>query len=269
MVSQPLLAQRFSLPFTSTYDENAPFHVGIQYSLGTNNYRLRLHENWRKMPVHFGPNFHNNLDTLQSIKSGSGIDFSVGIPFIANISPNFGASFTPMFKFINTSSVIYTGTNPELPPVIRKMQHTDNGGDGANFNSFEFPLSIKFKSDEKILKNKFNRYRAYVMAGARMTRYIGIDNFYSIQREERDRESTSANPIYTQFLVLKPSHYAWEAGVGLDIYFTYFKMSPEIKFSQSFGSILDKRKPLSQNNTLMAPLEKAYLRNVNFSIIFQ
>jgi len=70
-------------------------------------------------------------------------------------------------------------------------------------------------------------------------------------------------------LIVKPSFISWEAGLGVEIYFTYFKMSPELKFSQSLSSILDHHNVLAQDNQFMAPLDKAFLRNIKFSIIFQ
>jgi hypothetical protein len=58
---------------------------------------------------------------------------------------------------------------------------------------------------------------------------------------------------------------SYEVGLGLDIYFEYFKMSPEIKWSQSFGNVLDKRE-LNKFNT---PIDKLLLRSIQFSLIFE
>jgi len=122
-------------------------------------------------------------------------------------------------------------------------------------------LSIKFKSDEKILKNKSNRYRTYLLGGLKYSRFLSIDKEY--------KEIMSMVSMKPEPLIVKPSFISWEAGLGVEIYFTYFKMSPELKFSQSLSSILDHHNVLAQDNQFMAPLDKAFLRNIKFSIIFQ
>ena len=39
-------------------------------------------------------------------------------------------------------------------------------------------------------------------------------------------------------LILEPHNYGIEAGTGLDLYFKYFKFSPEIKFSRGLNNVL-------------------------------
>jgi hypothetical protein len=42
------------------------------------------------------------------------------------------------------------------------------------------------------------------------------------------------NPVVS----LNPVSYGWEAGAGLDMYFEYFKFSPEIKVCNTFGNAM-------------------------------
>ena len=57
---------------------------------------------------------------------------------------------------------------------------------------------------------------------------------------------------------------SYEAGLGCDIYFEYFKLSPEIKIANSLGNIL-----VPQAQPFSAPLSKLGLHTIMFSLIFE
>lgn len=255
--------KRFSLPFSGTYDEDATVLLGIQYSLGFNNYILKLNENWPNMDL--PPENHNfSLQKITSIKSTPAININVGIPLDFRVNENLYTTFVPSFTFINQSQVSYTGKtqNGDEKTINLRTRHGEGSLEGTNFNSFSFPVNIKFRSDEKFLRNKFNRYRAYLSAGARYTRWLGINKEYN--------ELTENKSLQTYALIMKPGYYSWEAGVGVDIFFTYFKVSPEIKYVQSFGNILDTKHILSDpKNFFMGPIDKALAKGVYISVIFQ
>src|SRR5690606_19255645 len=252
---------RVSLPFSSAYDEDAVLLLGIQYNYVNQNYQLKLQENWQDIAIDYGDNI-NHLGELKSIRSVNSHGVSVGIPIDLRVNANLYVNLSPSFLFINNSGIEYSSENPEIEPLVRRTRHTIGNTAGTNFNAFEFPLSIKFRSDEKYLKNKFNRYRAYVLGGIRYSRWAGIDKEY---RGWMSQQTESIpHPV-----IVKSSYPSWDIGLGADIFFPYFKVSPEIRFNQSFGSILDTQHVLAQDNKFMAPLRKAYLRNIYVSLIFQ
>lgn len=80
-------------------------------------------------------------------------------------------------------------------------------------------LLIKYKSARR--KNT----RAYVIAGLRGS--------YDLSSSVGRTRSIEA-PVVS----LIPLTYGYEGGFGLDIYFEYFKLSPEIKICNTFGSAL-------------------------------
>jgi len=51
----------------------------------------------------------------------------------------------------------------------------------------------------------------------------------------------------------------------LDLYFDYFKMSPEIRWVQSVGNLLDAR----EHNMFNHPIERLMLRNFQISLYFE
>ncbi|MCY4779586.1 PorT [Sphingobacterium sp. UT-1RO-CII-1] len=264
-----------SLPFSSFYDENAWLSLGLQYNYVNSTFKVGLKEGWGNMGTTNLPNTNQlYIREFNSITSASSHGMSVGLPIEIRFTDNLSSTFQPTFTFINSVAINYEGdlnaanitNNPEqiqLRTLTRRMRHVEGDENGTNFNSFEFPLNIRFRSDEKILKNKFNRYRGYITAGARYIRWAGIVGEYNGWLE-------SGNPAdFPQALVFKPGYFAWDAGIGVEIFFPYFRMSPEIKFSQSFGDVLDHKHQLAQNNDFMAPLEKTFIRNIQFSLIFQ
>jgi hypothetical protein len=82
-------------------------------------------------------------------------------------------------------------------------------------------LLIKYKSMRR--KNS----RLYVIGGGRMSY-----DFASTIAKNRGLQ----NPVVS----LVPLTYGWEAGFGLDVYFEYFKFSPEVKICNTFGNALYK-----------------------------
>ncbi len=254
--------QGISLPFSSFYDENAWLSLGLQYNYINSTYRLGLKEGWAKMGITNVPE-NNNLyiQEFKSIQTAESHGMSVSIPVELRFTHNLSSTFQPTFVFINNGGIKYQDVL-DKEPLFRKMRHVGSELDGSNFNSFEFPLNIKFRSDEKILKNKHNRYRGYITGGARYTRWIGIVDEYNALAalEAADRP---------QPFILKPGYLSWEVGIGAEIFFSYFRMSPEIKFIQSMSNVLAPNHELAKGNPFMAPLDKVGIRNIQFSLIFQ
>lgn len=253
---------KISFPFASNYDEDAQISIGIQYNFVNQNYQLQLKENWQtNYPLDYPVDANTYLGELKSISGKKGYGASVSIPVDIRIDENFYLNISPSFLFVNNLAMEYTALNEDLPPLIRKSRHILSSKNGTNFNAFEIPFSVKLRSDEKVLKNKYNRYRAYMIAGVRLTRWLDIDKEYKQLTQE------SEQPPHA--LVLKPSYLSWEAGLGADILFTHFRVSPEIKFNQSFGNVFDMKNTLANKNKFMAPIEKSLIRNIYFSLIFQ
>lgn len=252
--------RRLSIPFSSTYDENAPIVLGINYSYINSKYIVHLNQNWNATGIDFGPGHVLNMPDLKSINSAPSHGMSVGIPVDFRITDNWYGSFHPSFVFINNTAITYTDMDPERQPLDRRLRHIGGQVDGSNFNSFEFPFRIRLRSDEKYFLNRENRYRGYITGGAKLTRWIGIMDEYS---------KLKSSPIRTNAIIMKPEYVSWEIGVGAEIFFTYFKMSPEIRFSQSFGDILAHNHELSHGNLFMGKLDKVFARGVYLSLIFQ
>jgi hypothetical protein len=94
--------------------------------------------------------------------------------------------------------------------------------------------------------------RAYIMGGVKYSQAIGSQ-----------KKDPTDDPLAK--LVKNVSGFgSYEAGLGLDIYFEFFKLSPEIRFSNSFGNIL-----VPETHPFSAPINKLSLHNVMFSLYFE
>ncbi|HVV55167.1 MAG TPA: hypothetical protein VHC47_07580, partial [Mucilaginibacter sp.] len=109
-----------------------------------------------------------------------------------------------------------------------------------------FPVSLKLKSD------RIRDFRAYMLAGVKYSKAIAPK-----------KNAPDTDPL--QELVLNKSSYgSYEIGLGCDIYFEYFKLSPEIKLSNSFGNVL-----MPEDHPFSEPINKLSLHTFTFSLIFE
>lgn len=86
------------------------------------------------------------------------------------------------------------------------------------FTGIEIPIFVKFKS-----LRRYNN-RAYMLAGLKYTKSVNL------------KKSS-----YT--LDLKGYDFSLEYGIGFDQFFRFFKLSPELRFSQGFINIFNKTNP--------------------------
>lgn len=261
-----LLAQKFvSLPF-SGYDEDAVVQIGFQYNYINQSYQIKLKDNWKQLfdELDDDPQDLTYLDGLRSIRNKEAHGFSIGIPVDVKWNDKLSINFTPSFNILNSNSIEYASMNPEINALTRKTKHILSDVQGDNFNSFEFPVVLKFLSEEKKNFKSDTKYRGYILGGVRLTRWTGIISNYNQQSTEKIN-----NRPHTEVLVLKPEYMSWEAGFGFDIFMSYFKVSPEVRFSQSIHNVLSNNHFLSKANKFMAPIDRGLIRNIYFSLIFQ
>lgn len=272
--ASPAIAQRFiGLPFAG-YDEEATLQVGFQYNYVNQNYQLVLKKNWRELVGQGGGLINlpadgvdetvNSTGRIHYIHSRPGHGFAIGIPIDMRWNEVLSINFTPSFNILNSHQIVYSPQDASLDAVVLKSKHVLQSNRGDNFNSFEFPVALKLLSGEKKLSKSDTRYRAYVLAGARLTRWTGIQKAYT----QLKLDVEAGQPI-PEAIILRPEYMSLEAGVGMDFITSYFRVSPEVRFSQSMSNVLSNRHILAINNKFMAPIDRGLIRTVYFSLIFQ
>jgi len=153
------------------------------------------------------PNAFKN-DTLKNVRQESFPGIGLGAITNFHISNSFDIRvMLPQISFVQRN-LIYT-FNGSSKTVKVESAYCDGS------------LLLKYKSARR--KN----IRAYVIAGGRIS--------YDLASSVNQNRSLKA-PVVS----LIPLTYGIEAGAGLDIYFPYFKFSPELKFCHSLNNALYK-----------------------------
>lgn len=125
---------------------------------------------------------------------------SVGIVSDLRLNRYFNLRFTPTLMF-GERTLTYT-TADDSP----------NFSTGISSIPICIPIYLKYSAERK------NNYRPYLIWGGGT--YIDLG---------RDTD----NPV-----LLKPLEFYTEFGVGCDLYFSFFKLAPELKFALGFNDIL-------------------------------
>ncbi|TCC86962.1 PorT family protein [Pedobacter frigiditerrae] len=217
------------------------FNWGFSFQYISSELKITKNSNWRQ------PYYDQDLgayvtDTLSSISSPTSVGFGIGFVVNSSIHKNVDVRFTPTLVFndrlVNYTYVVPGTFNASNPVVQKKIQAT----------MVDFPVGLKLKSD------RLMNVRAYMLGGLK----------YSIDlASSKKTNDVNAAPI-DKLLKNKKSFLSYEAGLGFDIYFEWFKMSPEVKVSYSFKDIL-KHEPQPYAN----PIDKAKLRHFTFSLFFE
>lgn len=207
---------------------------GFTFSYVSNYYKILKKPDWRtpfldpengNMPV---------TSELNSISSASLPGFGVGFITRYRLTEHLEARFTPLLIF-GDRGLTYTYVNP-----------ADNVTKTLSPTTIDFPLLLKLKSD------RIDDFRAYVIGGLKYSYALGAEN-------------SDGNVALIDRTVKNLTGYeSYEFGIGCDIYFEYFKLSPELKFSNSFGNIL-----YPENQPFSSPISKLSLHTVMFSLCFE
>jgi hypothetical protein len=206
---------------------------GFMFQYIESDFKIVKNPNWRD--PYQDPETHKYLTgSLNSINSNS--------------LPGFGIGFITRYSF---NQYVEVRTTPSLVFSDKLLSYTypdpsQNTEKQINTTSFDIPLLLKIKSD------RIADLRMYVIGGLKYSHSIS-------KKPNTDNLSLLDKPI-----TLQPSYTAYEVGVGCDIYFEYFKLSPELKLSNSFGNVLKQ-----DNLPYSSPISKLFLHTISISLCFE
>ncbi|MBU0697633.1 MAG: PorT family protein [Bacteroidetes bacterium] len=223
-------------------DQN--LHFGFNFQYVNSEYKIQKIPSWRAPFLEGGIQVTDSLNSIRSIPNPG---FGIGFVTDLYITPNLNLRFTPSlifadriidYQFKDGMSRDQSGVQSPSGFTRRTVQST----------MVEFPVGIKLKSDRR------NNFRAYLLAGAK----YGID--VASSKKAQDAGEIAIN----KFLKNKKGILSYEVAIGFDLYFEFFKLSPEIKLSNSVNSILKR-----DDTPYASPIEKLFLRNFVFSLYFE
>ena len=176
--------------------------------------------NYDEKPIHFGflvglnysslqmrldaPSVYRN-DTLRYIYPNQGPGFHLGVISDLRMTEHMTLRFTPTLMF-SQRNLQYSFENPIND--IRKAIQVAN---------VDLPINIKWRSD------RINNYRIYLISGFK----------YSIDMASQQRVVEDVERVK-----LMRHDFAYELGIGVDLYLPFFKLSPELKFSQGIRNLM-------------------------------
>jgi hypothetical protein len=114
----------------------------------------------------------------------------------------------------------------------------------------EFPLDIKIKADRR------RNVGFYVIGGLKYS-YDVISNKKVTKGEDPFDEATRK-------VKLQSSGLSYEWGFGWDLYYQYFRFTPEIKFQHGISDLLKK-----EDHIYARPLDKLFSRVICVTLYFE
>jgi hypothetical protein len=206
---------------------------GFSFSYVSSNFKIVKKPDWRTPFFDQGTN-RNITDSLNSISSPHQPGFAIGFITRYRITDHLEARITPSLVFADRA--LYYSYPTASADVTKQIQAT----------TVDFPILLKIKSD------RIRDFRTYLIGGVKYSVAIGKGNSQvTIDPLERTVRNLSGFGSY-------------EVGIGCDIYFEFFKLSPEIKLSNSIGNVL-----VPENQPFSSPISKLSLHTIMFSLLFE
>lgn len=219
--------------------DDTDLHFGFTFQYISSEYKVLKKADWRN------PYFDETgqvTDEMTAIYSKSSPGFGIGFVSNYRLNEHMDLRFTPSLIF-NDRIVNYEFKKPATVAIPQSFKEQK-----VQASMVEFPLGLKLKSDRR------NNFRAYLLGGAK----------YSIDIASSKKTDDTGNTPLEKLLKNRKNFLSYEAGLGFDLYFEYFKMSPEIKLSYSLNSVMKE-----EDNLYTRPIDKLMLRHVTFSLFFE
>lgn len=229
--SNLLLAQR--VPAWGGGSDQRDYSFGFTFSYVGSYYKIDKNPNWQT-PFFDPVNNSNVTSSLTSISSSYASGFGVGFLTRYRLTEHLEARFAPSLVFADR---IVNYTYISTPDIHKLVTNT----------AVDFPIGFKLKSD------RMDNLRFFLMGGVKLTQAISSKYNTDINLAPIDKIVKNVNRFNS-----------YDVGLGCEIYFEFFKLTPEIKLSNSFGDVL-----LHDNSAFSSPIEKLSLHTIMFSLYFE
>lgn len=215
----------------TTYSQrilNMPTYTSKPYHFG-----FYLGVNWYNFHIRHKPNlddYPGYYSTLTRVDPG----YHVGIISDLRLANHLNLRFNPAF----VATVRRLEIDTYNPNFLRRQVYVKD----VESSFVELPFELKFSS------KRIHNYLVYLTAGMR----------YNIDLASQE------DVLDDELFKIRRNDLAYEVGFGIDIFFEYFKMSPQIKAGFGFANLLVNDGSVYVNN-----IDKIYTRSVLFCITFE
>lgn len=225
MVSHHGQSQDFKTINLPNSDERR-LHYGFLIGGHTSAYRIRYSPAFVRDTVNFNGSTIN-MDSVTAIEGKYRFGFSLGFILNVKLTDYIDFRFLPQVVFYEHE-------------VIYSYESQDPNSQLLEATQVEFPLMLRYKSERR------GNTRMYLIGGIN-------PSFEAKGRNDEEGEEK---------LSLKDSNLAVEFGFGIDIYYPFFKFSPEIRFSKGITNLREN------NNSYSLGLERVTINTVTLYLQF-
>ncbi|MES2837220.1 MAG: porin family protein [Bacteroidota bacterium] len=167
--------------------------------------------------IQHADNFYS-FDSLYSVENIGLSGFNIGIVSDLRMGNYLNLRFVPTISFATRQITYQFVSKTQSFSSTKEIEST----------FIYLPFAIKYKSQ------RHNNYRVYV--------HSGVNWGWDIA-SKKDAVEDLNHPIR-----LKKNDFMYEFGAGFDIYFEYFKFSPEVKYSLGLRNMLEPSKNVYSNS---------------------
>jgi hypothetical protein len=204
--------------------DSYPFNFGFVIGYNSNSFQIIR-----------AANFRNN-DSMRSATPISGPGFNLGL--LANLKLNkvVDLRLTPVLSFADRS-ISYEFADPSKN-IVKNVEST----------YIDLPISLKLKSIRQ------RNVRFYVIGGVK----------YSIDVIAQGRiDDTALDEVDKRVKVVR-YNLSYEFGFGFDLYYEYFKFSPEIKIANGLSNLINH-----ENNRFSRSIDQLFSRVFQLNFYFE
>lgn len=241
LLSSSMQAQKGRLNLQE-HDQNR-YHFGFFVALNQMDFSIKTNDSFIGSSITYDlkeyPDFVG-ADAIQfyGVHSLPSTGFTLGIIGNLKITPYLDLRFVPSLSFgerILKYSFQVLGEESEMLSVSKHIMSTN----------VDLPFYLKYKS------KRAGNFRAYLLSGVKFTIDMAANS---------DKNKNQNGDL----LRLKSSDIAFEAGVGIDYYFNFFKFSVEMKMGYGFNNIL-----ATEENIFADGIESIHSKTFQISLTFE
>lgn len=238
--TKDLIAQSNTVPNQPRYDRKK-IHFGFYLGANQMLYTVKLKPGFTNFTYYQEqiPEFNADSAWLRNAEAVPQLGFTVGIVSDLRLGKYFNLRFTPELLFserrLKYDILTYYRNKPVLIEGYEKRVPSTH---------LNFPIYLKYKGV------RLHNARPYV--------FVGFKFVLDLAAQANKKEDVAEREVVIK---LYRGDYAFEAGVGFDFYFNWFKMGTELRMSYGLKNLLK-----SENNIYTDPIESIHSKI--FQLVF-
>lgn len=239
ILSSSVWSQSRTIPNQPRYDKKK-YHFGFYLGANQMLYNIKMKPGFTNFTYYQEQVPEINADSayLRNVEPQPQLGFTIGIVSDLRLGKYFNLRFTPELLFserkLNYTMLTYYRSVPQLVNIEKKVPSTH----------LNFPFYLKYKGV------RLHNVRPYV--------FIGVKFVMDLAAQAGKEEDVTEQEVVVK---LYRSDVAFEAGVGFDFYFNWFKMGTELRMSYGMKNVLK-----NEDNIYTDPIESIHSKI--FQLVF-